>query len=294
MNIGFVGLGRMGLPMTKLLLAAGHTVYVNNRSQQKVRDMTELGAIPTTSLKEITEHTEVIMTCLPDVKTVEEIFLGNDGLIANAQNGQILIDHSTVGIKTTNLCAEGAEKAGAKFLDAPISGGTERASDGTLTIMCGGDKESFDTVLPLLDVMGQTVQHVGPTGSGTAVKLVNQLLVGIHSLAAAEALLLGAKAGADPQQIFDLVNTGWGQSFMLARNSEVMISRQFEGDRAQLRVILKDLGLIKELADTVKSPTPLGNLTLQRFIEAAESGLDELDPSAILLPLEDESNFKLH
>ena len=294
MNIGFVGLGRMGLPMTKLLLAAGHTVYVNNRSQQKVRDMTELGAIPTTSLKEITEHTEVIMTCLPDVKTVEEIFLGNDGLIANAQNGQILIDHSTVGIKTTNLCAEGAEKAGAKFLDAPISGGTERASDGTLTIMCGGDKESFDTVLPLLDVMGQTVQHVGPTGSGTAVKLVNQLLVGIHSLAAAEALLLGAKAGADPQQIFDLVNTGWGQSFMLARNSEVMISRQFEGDRAQLRVILKDLGLIKELADTVGSPTPLGNLTLQRFIEAAESGLDELDPSAILLPLEDESNFKLH
>ena len=294
MNIGFVGLGRMGLPMTKLLLAAGHTVYVNNRSQQKVRDMTELGAIPTTSLKEITEHTEVIMTCLPDVKTVEEIFLGNDGLIANAQNGQILIDHSTVGIKTTNLCAKGAEKAGAKFLDAPISGGTERASDGTLTIMCGGDKESFDTVLPLLDVMGQTVQHVGPTGSGTAVKLVNQLLVGIHSLAAAEALLLGAKAGADPQQIFDLVNTGWGQSFMLARNSEVMISRQFEGDRAQLRVILKDLGLIKELADTVESPTPLGNLTLQRFIEAAESGLDELDPSAILLPLEDESNFKLH
>ena len=236
MNIGFVGLGRMGLPMTKLLLAAGHTVYVNNRSQQKVRDMTELGAIPTTSLKEITEHTEVIMTCLPDVKTVEEIFLGNDGLIANAQNGQILIDHSTVGIKTTNLCAEGAEKAGAKFLDAPISGGTERASDGTLTIMCGGDKESFDTVLPLLDVMGQTVQHVGPTGSGTAVKLVNQLLVGIHSLAAAEALLLGAKAGADPQQIFDLVNTGWGQSFMLARNSEVMISRQFEGDLSLIHI----------------------------------------------------------
>jgi len=294
MNIGFVGLGRMGLPMTKLLLAAGHTVYVNNRSQQKVRDMTELGAIPTTSLKEITEHTEVIMTCLPDVKTVEEIFLGNDGLIANAQNGQILIDHSTVGIKTTNLCAEGAEKAGAKFLDAPISGGTERASDGTLTIMCGGDKESFDTVLPLLDVMGQTVQHVGPTGSGTAVKLVNQLLVGIHSLAAAEALLLGSKAGADPQQIFDLVNTGWGQSFMLARNSEVMINRNFDGDRAQLRVILKDLGLIKELADTVRSSTPLGDLTLKRFIEAAESGLDELDPSAILLPLEDESDYRIH
>ena len=127
-----------------------------------------------------------------------------------------------------------------------------------------------------------------------AVKLVNQLLVGIHSLAAAEALLLGAKAGADPQQIFDLVNTGWGQSFMLARNSEVMISRQFEGDRAQLRVILKDLGLIKELAETVDSSIPLGDLTLKRFIEAAESGLDDLDPSAILLPLEDESNYKIH
>lgn len=294
MNIGFVGLGRMGLPMTKLLLEAGHTVYVNNRSQQKVRDMTELGAIPTSSMEEITQHTEVVMTCLPDVKTVEEIYLSESGLIANTKPGQILIDHSTVGIKTTNLCAEGCKKTGAIFLDSPISGGTERAIDGTLTIMCGGNKEAFEKVLPLLEVLGQTVQHVGPTGSGTAVKLVNQLLVGIHSLAAAEALLLGAKAGADPQQIFDLVNTGWGQSFMLARNSEVMINRKFEGDRAQLRVILKDLGLIKELADTVESSTPLGNLTLQRFIEAAESGLDDLDPSAILLPLEDESNYKIH
>ena len=294
MNIGFVGLGRMGLPMTKLLIEAGHTVYVNNRSQQKVRDMTELGAIPTSSMEEITQHTEVIMTCLPDVKTVEEIYLSESGLIANTKPGQILIDHSTVGIKTTNLCADGATRAGASFLDAPISGGTERATNGTLTIMCGGDETSFAKVLPLLEILGQTVQHVGATGSGTAVKLVNQLLVGIHSLAAAEALLLGAKAGADPQQIFDLVNTGWGQSFMLARNSEVMISRQFEGDRAQLRVILKDLGLIKELAETVDSSIPLGDLTLKRFIEAAESGLDDLDPSAILLPLEDESNYKIH
>ncbi len=294
MNIGFVGLGRMGLPMTKLLIEAGHTVYVNNRSQQKVRDMTELGAIPTSSMEEITQHTEVVMTCLPDVKTVEEIYLSESGLIANTKPGQILIDHSTVGIKTTNLCADGATRAGASFLDAPISGGTERATNGTLTIMCGGDETSFAKVLPLLEILGQTVQHVGATGSGTAVKLVNQLLVGIHSLAAAEALLLGAKAGADPQQIFDLVNTGWGQSFMLARNSEVMISRQFEGDRAQLRVILKDLGLIKELAETVDSSIPLGDLTLKRFIEAAESGLDDLDPSAILLPLEDESNYKIH
>ncbi|MFL2644843.1 MAG: NAD(P)-dependent oxidoreductase [Dehalococcoidia bacterium] len=294
MNIGFVGLGRMGLPMTKLLIEAGHTVYVNNRSQQKVRDMTELGAIPTSSMEEITQHTEVVMTCLPDVKTVEEIYLSESGLIANTKPGQILIDHSTVGIKTTNLCADGATQAGASFLDAPISGGTERATNGTLTIMCGGDETSFAKVLPLLEILGQTVQHVGATGSGTAVKLVNQLLVGIHSLAAAEALLLGAKAGADPQQIFDLVNTGWGQSFMLARNSEVMISRQFEGDRAQLRVILKDLGLIKELAETVDSSIPLGDLTLKRFIEAAESGLDDLDPSAILLPLEDESNYKIH
>jgi len=294
MKVGFVGIGRMGMPMSKLLLEAGHAVYVNNRSQGKVEDMVTLGAVATSSITEITQECEIVMACLPDVEAVETIFLGDSGIINSAKPGQILIDHSTVGINTTKKCYDNAKAKGVEFLDAPISGGTERAINGTLTIMCGGDKNTYETVLPLFEIMGATIHHVGPSGSGTAVKLVNQLLVGIHSVAAAEALILGSKAGANPQQIFEIVNSGWGQSFMLARNSEVMINRDFSGDRAQLRVILKDLKLINELSETLGSSTPLGDIALERFLYAAENGLDELDPAAIVMPLEEESNYKIN
>ena len=216
LNVGFVGLGRMGLPMCYRLLNAGYNLTVNNRSQQKVDEICSHGANRSTSLAELSSTSDVVLACLPDIATVEKVFLGENGLIENATSGQILVDHSTVGVKTSKACAEGATSKNAIFLDAPISGGTERAQSGELTIMAGGQNEAYNTVLPVFETMGTTVRHIGPTGTGTTVKLINQLLVGMHSLAAAEAMLMGSKAGADPKLVYEVVNSGWGQSFMLS------------------------------------------------------------------------------
>ncbi len=292
-KVGFIGLGRMGLPMSRRLLAAGFDLTVHNRSQGKVQEMAQEGAHPAASTAEITQAADILLTCLPDIATSEEIFLGKGGIIENARPGQILVDHSTVGLNTSKACAEAAEKKGATFLDAPISGGTERAIDGTLTIMAGGSKEAYQQASPLFDAMGATVRHIGPTGTGTTVKLINQLLVGIHSLAAAEAMLLGAKSGADPQLVFEVVSSGWGQSFMLDRNAPVMMDRDFDGVRTQIRVFLKDLGLVQELSQELGVPTPGADLARQLLAEATEQGLGDLDGAAIVLPLEEKAGFQI-
>ena len=165
-KIGFIGLGRMGLPMAYNLLRAGYDLTVHNRSQEKVREIADAGATAATSAAEVTATCEIVLACLPDVTTCETVFLGGDGVLANARPGQIIVDHSTVGAATSKACAAAAESRGAMFLDAPISGGTERAIDGTLTIMVGGPKAAYEKALPAFDIMGAVVRHVGPTGSG--------------------------------------------------------------------------------------------------------------------------------
>lgn len=289
MKIGFIGLGRMGLPMSYNLLKAGLDLTVHNRSQPKVEEIAAAGATAAASTAEITQQCDIILACLPDIATSEEIFLGPDGVIANAKPGQILVDHSTVGINTSKACAEAAEAKGALFLDAPISGGSERAENGSLVIMAGGPKEAYDAALHAFDAMGDTVRHTGPTGTGTTVKLVNQLLVGIHSLAAAEAMLMGAKSGADPALVYELVSSGWGQSFMLDRNAPVMLDQTYDDARAPLRTVLKDLGLIQELARSIDTPTPAGDLAYKVFTQAAEAGLGDFDASVVVRYLEKEA-----
>ena len=292
-KIGFIGLGRMGLPMSYNLLNAGYELMVHNRSQEKVRQIAYAGATAATSTVEVMANCDIVLACLPDVTTCEAVLLGDDGALPNARPGQIIVDHSTVGASTSKACAAAAEKRGALFLDAPISGGTERAADGTLTIMVGGPAEAYAKALPAFDVMGAVVRHVGPTGSGTAAKLVNQLLVGIHMVAAAEAMLLGAKSGADPALVFELVNSGWGQSFLLGRNAPAMLDRDFDGVRTQLRVFLKDLGLIQEMARELETPIAAGDLAYRLLSEAVEQGLGDLDSAAIVLPMEHQAGFQV-
>ena len=290
-KIGFIGLGRMGLPMSYNLLRAGYDLMVHNRSQEKVRQIADAGATAAASAAEVVANCDIVLACLPDVETCERVLLGE--ALPNARPGQIIVDHSTVGAATSKACAAAAEARGAMFLDAPISGGTERATDGSLTIMVGGPTEAYAKAQPAFDVMGAVVRHVGPTGSGTAAKLVNQLLVGVHMVAAAEAMLLGAKSGADPALVFELVNSGWGQSFLLGRNAPAMLDRDFEGTRTQLRVFLKDLGLIQEMARDLDTPIAAGDLAHRLLAEAVEQGLGDLDSAAIVLPMEQQAGFEI-
>lgn len=292
-KIGFIGLGRMGLPMSYNLLKAGFDLTVHNRSRAKVQEIAAAGATAASATAEITQKCDILLACLPDIATAEEVFLGPNGVIANARPGQVLVDHSTVGINTSKACAEAAQAKGALFLDAPISGGTERAENGTLVIMAGGLKEAFDAASTAFDAMGATVRHTGPTGTGTTVKLVNQLLVGIHTLAAAEAMLMGTKAGADPALVYELVSSGWGQSFMLDRNAPVMLDHTYEDARAPVRTILKDLGLIQELARSIETPTPAGDVAFKVFTQAAEAGLADLDMPGVAKLLEKEAGVQI-
>ena len=292
-KIGFIGLGRMGLPMAYNLLKAGLDLTVHNRSRPKVQDIAAAGATAAISSAEVTRQCDIVLACLPDIATSEEVFLGPDGVMSNARPGQIIVDHSTVGIDTSKACAGAAEAKGAMFLDAPISGGTERAENATLVIMAGGLEEAFDAALPAFDAMGGTVRHTGPTGTGTTVKLVNQLLVGVHTLAAAEAMLMGAKSGADPALVYELVSSGWGQSFMLDRNSSVMLDQTYEDARAPVRTILKDLGLIQELARSIDTPTPAGDVAYKLFTWAAEAGLGDLDMPGVARLLEKEAGVEI-
>ena len=293
LKVGFIGLGRMGLPMSYRLLQAGFELTVQNRSQGKVNEIARAGANPACTAAQVTKECDVVLACLPDVATSEEVFLGQDGVVANAHPGQILVDTSTVGIGTSKACADASESKGARFLDAPISGGVERASDGTLTIMAGGPKDAYDDALPILEAMGATVRYIGPTGTGTVAKLVNQLLVGIHSVAAAEAMLVGAKSGADPAMIFEVVNSGWGQSFMLGRNAPVMLDRDFEGVRTQVKVFQKDMGLIQDLIRDLDMDAPGADLAYRMVNQAVEQGFGEMDPAAIVLPLEEQAGYQI-
>ena len=275
------------MPMSGRLLSAGFPLTVHNRSRGKVEEMVGIGARPADSPSEVSGAADVVLTCLPDVAAVEEVFLGPGGLVECSRAGQVLVDHSTVSPAISNKVYEAAASRGACFLDAPISGGVERAGDGTLTLMVGGDTQAFQRALPVFEACGSTIRYVGPAGSGSAVKLINQLLVGVHSVAAAEALLLGIRSGVDPELLLEILDTSWGQSFMLSRNGPVMVARDFADARAPLRLIAKDLDLVEGFAEHSAAPTPMGARALEVVREALAMGHAELDASCVIIPLEE-------
>src|SRR5205085_3521856 len=223
-KVGFIGLGKMGRPMTERLLGAGFEVSVFNRSRGPVGELAAKGAQPASSAAEIAERSDVVLTALPTPDSVEQVYLE---MLTRAHPGQIYADHSTVSVGQSRHCAEKMRDRGAGFLDAPVSGGPAGAQAGTLTVMVGGDKAAFDIALPVFQAFGKNIRLCGGVGAGQAIKLVNQLLVGVHTAAIAEAAVLGAKLGADPRTVLDLIGTSFGGSTMMTRNLPRFISRDF-------------------------------------------------------------------
>ena len=285
MKAGFIGLGRMGRPMTENLLKKGFEVTIHNRSRGVVDELATQGARPASSPREVAEAAEVVMAALPTVETVEDVFLGPDGLISHAREGQILIDHSTVGPETTRRCYEAARAKGVGFLDAPMSGGPAGATGATLTFMIGGETQTFEQARPVFEALGKNIHHVGPSGAGTVVKLVNQLLVAIHTSAASEALAFAVKAGANPQAVLDVIGSSFGGSAMLNRIVPLMIQRKFD-PATSVNLILKDLGLIMGVGGDLGARMLLTALAQEVFKEARALGNGDRDMSATVLTLE--------
>lgn len=285
MRIGFIGIGKMGKPMTRNLLKAGYTVTIRNRSQAVVEELQGEGAHPADSPRAVAAAADVIFTCLPTEASVEEVYFAEDGLIPAAQEGQILIDCSTVSPALSRRCHAAAQERGAAFLDAPVSGGPAGAESATLTIMVGGEAEVLDRARPALEVLGTNIHHVGPSGSGSVVKLVNQLLVAIHMSAAAEAVVFGVKAGADPQALLDVIGSSFGSSRMLTRALPLAMDRQFEAG-TPVDLILKDLGIIHEVGKALDVRLLLGAVAQEVFKEGRALGLGDEDMTALIKPAE--------
>lgn len=278
MQVGFVGLGRMGRPMVERLLAAGHAVHVFNRSRAPVDALTLRGARAAGSATEVAQRAEIVLAALPSEEASRQVF---DDLARVARRDQIFVDHSTISPELARRCGAELASRGAQYLDAPMSGGPDGAAAGTLAIMVGGDEAAFTRALPVFEAYGKTIRRIGPVGSGEAAKLVNQLLVTLHTAAAAEAMVFAAKLGADPRVVFEVVSAAYAGSRMLERNAPRFLAREFSG-AAPIRLFVKDLGLIRDAAARVGMPLPLGSVVLQRYGEAHARGMGEEDMAAMV------------
>tara|TARA_B100000674_G_scaffold486807_1_gene496006 strand:- start:12 stop:899 length:888 start_codon:yes stop_codon:yes gene_type:complete len=288
MKIGFVGLGNMGTGMANNILKKINNksdLFVYTRTLEKIEKMTAMGATGCNSIEDITKKVDVLLTCLPNVETSKELFMGNGGIFEFANSNQVLVDHSTVDVKTSKECFDSAKQKGLNFLDAPISGGPGGAADGTLTIMVGGEKSPFDKAKEAFNMMGAKISLMGPSGAGTAMKLVNQLLVSTNTVAAAEAFVLAEQSGVNLSAAIDILSTSWGRSTMIERNGPITVNKEFENSPAPLRNLVKDIGIIKDLTDQLGLKLPVTMASSDVVDETMKLNLNEPDIAATALSI---------
>ena len=275
-TIGFIGLGVMGAPMARNLLDAGHSLVVHNRSPQPAEALAEAGADTASGPREVAERADVVITMLPDSPSVEEVVLGEDGVLAGASNGDLLIDMSTIHPTVSVAVAEAAAERGVAALDAPVSGGDVGAQQGTLSIMVGGEADAFERAQPLFEVLGKTIVHVGDAGAGQVVKACNQVVVAITIAAVSEALVLGSKAGVDPKQILDVLGGGMAANKVMEMRGSKFLEHDFTpGFRIDLHH--KDLDIALGSGDEYGVPLPVTALVQQymRALRAKGHGGDD-------------------
>ena len=291
MKIGFIGIGIMGAPMAGHLLDAGHEVAVNdiNAIPQELLDK---GAVEVSSAKEAAEKGEVIIIMVPDTPDVEKVLFGENGVSDGLSAGKIVIDMSSISPVETKLFAEKINALDCKYLDAPVSGGEVGAKAGTLTIMVGGDQETFDKIKPLFELMGQNITLVGDNGDGQTCKVANQIIVALNIEAVGEALLFASKAGADPAKVREALMGGFASSKILEVHGERMIKRTFDpGFRIELHQ--KDLNLALSNARKLQLSLPNTATAQELFNSVAAQGDKGLDHSAMVLALEKLAAFKI-
>ena len=292
MKVGFIGLGTMGLPMTKNLLKANFEVWVFSRSRGPIEEAVGLGAKEAKSAAELANHVDVVMTALPMPDDIMKVYFGEEGILASVKPETVLVDHSTVGPDLNHKIYHAAKEKGAHFLDAPISGGPMGAEAGTLTIMVGGDKEVFDRTYPVFHAMGKKILHMGESGNGSITKLINNMLVGIHTAAMSEAFVLGAKSGIDSDLLAEVIRNSTGHSYMIDRVLPLIQQRDFK-QRFSIDLLYKDMGIAVELGNQILVPLELTKLAEKMIGEAKEQGHGPEDIAAIIKPVEKKSHVEV-
>lgn len=283
MKIGFIGLGNMGFPMALNMMKAGYEVHGKNRSSKKEEAFAAQGGNVAHSYKQLAQEMDVIVTCLPMPEDVQDVYLGEDGIIKHAREGLILVDCSTVSPALSASLEQAADQAGLLFVDAPVSGGTTGAASGTLTIMVGGQQETFNKVLPVLQAVGQHIHWVGEAGSGSAVKLINQLMVGIHTQATSEALALAEQFGLDLKQLFQILNVSFAQSKIFERHYTQFITEQNYQPGFAIKLLAKDLNLAVEAASSMGVQSVVSARVKALLQRAMQQGHGDQDMSGMFV-----------
>ncbi len=291
-RVGFIGLGHMGKPMAHHLLTAGYQLTVFNRSRPAIDELALAGARAANSLREVAEQSDIVITVLPDGPDVESVIVGTHGLLEGIHTEMLFIDMSTISPLTTKHIASILEPHGARSLDAPVSGGEEGAKSATLSIMVGGSEEDFQRAQPLFSALGKTITYCGPSGSGQIVKACNQVLVALIIEAISEALVLGAKAGVAPDIILKVLSSGLAQNRFMDLRGAAMIQHAFD-PKGKAVFHLKDLKIVKQIAQEYGVVLPMGTLVEQLFTSLVANGGGNLDHSALLTVIESLSNFSL-
>ncbi len=291
-SVGFIGIGIMGQGMARNLLKAGFDVRVWNRTASRMAPLVEAGASTGKSPADVAANSDIIITCVSDTPDVEEVILGEQGVIHGARPGALVIDCSTISPQTTKEIAARLATRQIYMLDAPISGGSEGAANGTLSIMVGGEANQFERALPVFQAMGKTITHVGDTGAGQTVKLVNQILVVVTMLAVGEGLLFAQAGGLDLQKTLSAVSGGAAGSWMLSNRGPQVVERDWRpGFTIDLQQ--KDLRLVLEAADQLGVPILGTSLVFQLYRTLQQQGLGEEGNHALVKAMENLAGFKI-
>jgi 2-hydroxy-3-oxopropionate reductase len=283
-TIGFIGLGIMGAPMAGHLIAAGHTVYLNTRSNPP-DELVSAGGKPCATATEVAQKADIIFLMLPDTPDVQTVLFGANGVAEGLTAGKIVVDMSSISPVVTKEFAARINALGCEYMDAPVSGGEVGAKAASLTIMVGASAGTFDNVLPLLQCMGKNITLVGGNGDGQTCKVANQIIVALNIAAVGEALLFASKAGADPAKVRQALMGGFAASRILEVHGERMIKRTFNpGFRIGLHQ--KDLGLALQGARELGMALPQTAGAAQLMQVCSANGLQNIDHSGLVRALE--------
>jgi 2-hydroxy-3-oxopropionate reductase len=292
MKIGFVGLGIMGKPMVRNLLKAGHDVLVFDIIEENIALVEKDGAIRAKSIDQLASEVPLVITMLPNSPHVKSVVMGEHGVLEGAKDGLKLVDMSSIAPLASQEIGKACAAKGVKMLDAPVSGGEPKAIDGTLSIMCGGDKDLFDEVKPILEIMGGSVVLCGELGAGNTTKLANQIIVAGNIAVLAEAMTLAKKTGVNPQTVFEAIRGGLAGSTVMNAKAPMMIDSNFKpGFKIDLHI--KDLNNAIETAHGIGTPVPLTVQIQEMFENLHFDGKGQHDHSGLAEYYEKISGVKI-
>lgn len=292
MKVGFVGLGIMGKPMASHLIKDGYETYLFDLNTDAVDELAALGGHKCSSNKEVAENSHVIITMLPAAKHVSLVLFAEDGLAKNANQKTLIVDMGSISPEESKSFASQLKEYDMHYIDAPVSGGEPMAIEGRLSIMAGGDEEHFNKVLPLFESMGENIVHIGETGTGSAAKLANQILVSTHLAALSEACVFASKQGIDLNKLYEAIHGGLAGSAVMDAKMPRIIARDFEpGGRIETN--FKDLSNIQSSANAIGVPLPITNMVKEIFSSEIANGNSKKDHSYVIDFFEKMANYEI-